>query len=73
LFLLVWSWLLRTLHVSVGLTGNCPFIGIDKRAGVAVLHYIENLIKFELVRVVHAPDHRNFAGYLRVKLGRVEC
>jgi hypothetical protein len=46
LFLLVWCWLLRTLHVSVGLTGNCAFVGIDKRARVAVLHYIENLIKF---------------------------
>lgn len=73
LLLLVRCWLLRALHVSVGLTGNCAFTGIDKRARVAILHYIENLIKFEIVRVVYAPDHRNVAGYLRVKMGRVEC
>lgn len=63
---------MRTLRVSVGLTGNCAFVGIDKGAKVAVLHYIENLIKFGIVRVVYASDHGNFAGYLRVKkMGRV--
>jgi hypothetical protein len=43
---------------------------VSKSSGI---RYIENLIKYGIVRVVYAPDHRNFAGYLRVRMGRVEC